>query len=56
MGIGKSRDLMQALEDLLRCSGAPLAWEMVADKVEDDKAFENMIMAIKRNGVAIKGI
>ncbi|CAH1399116.1 unnamed protein product [Nezara viridula] len=55
MGIGKSRDLMRALEDLLRCCGAPLAWEMVSEKIEDDKSFENMIMAIKRNGVAIKG-
>ncbi|XP_066906516.1 uncharacterized protein [Halyomorpha halys] len=55
MGIGKSRDLMQALEDVLKCCGAPLAWEVVTEKIDNNKAFDNMIMAIKRNGVAIKG-
>ena len=55
LGTGKSREQMRALEDMFLCMGAPLSWEIITENIEKEEEFDNMILAVRRNGLAIKG-
>lgn len=55
-GDGTGPELMNHLKTVFRCAGVPVDFEEVPfDHTISEQQYENALLAIKRNGVAIKG-
>ncbi|KAK2163076.1 hypothetical protein LSH36_86g06022 [Paralvinella palmiformis] len=55
-GDGVGPELMAHLQEVFHCAGAPVDFEEVMlNHTTSDEDYENAVLAVKRNGVAIKG-
>lgn len=46
----------EALTDIISCAGAPIEFETIKKAESSDEELKNLLLAIQRNGIAVKGL